>query len=1007
MKTSQRTFSFLLAMLLLLPFAPLAATVAAQEPEAAASPLQIELKAAKGRYTLLGKMEFTAVIKNVSDDPVEDISAKMMTGASLAPLRGSETICYGITLEPGQSVSLRLLADIKQLKNFDLLLAPIHWLVRLFRAKTMLSDVVFDDGRPSVAASTQVNLLSLFSKNYDTSVFVKAWYKTPHPRFDFLPDHLIVNQIYGLGNKNDDGQAGSHSFVELYNPTRREIDLAGWSLQAAGAGAGWSVLPLKGKIPAFHSFLVLLTKHTNIAAARLVLEESKADQLWADAMFPNKGLKVVLLNNATKLAAPNPFNIDGNGAKAAGYVDMVGIAGNDAGNTIDGCEAAYPAFQSKQVAVRRANFGDTDNNKKDLLAIDYRTADLALYTPKSLGSGAVYPMSEPMPGDLPGKFPKVLINFNNGETVKQLNKEEYTGAHIAVKNAGEFDVPLQSAGVRLRGNTTAGAPKKPMRIRFDAKTSMFGRLEERSWVLLANYCDFSQMRDYMAHNMYRQFSIPGTFASMTEFVDVYVNGVYQGVYLMCDQIDSGPGRVNIRESTATVDTGYLIEYDARVVSEGEEDKDYFRTTVGGYTHGIRTPDPDDGIPPENVAFIKDYMSRTYAAIHAHDWTETTKFIEPETFVDYFMHAEVFQAIDIAEHSVYMHKDAGARVRMGPVWDHDISAGNAVHKIYAPTGYLWAEEKNPVFHSLMETPEFFRMYAEKYLAQYEAMKEYVRTTIDSLYTENLEDLERNHTVWPFWDINHGFETPEIDAIKTYKGQVDYLRDWLVTRLGWLAEVYAERLAALPPLEDDPAGGPDHLIINQIYGIGTKNNDGQAGSHSFVELYNPTDSAVDLTGWSLQAAGNGVSWQVLPLAGAIPPKHSFLVLLTKHTNPGARLDFDEADADMLWNDTAFPNKNLKVALLSGTAPLTMPNPFDIDGNGAKAAGYVDMIGVAGNDAGDSIDGCETAYHTTQSKQNAFRRTAYQDTDHNVTDVARVDYRSADLGLRPRSLSDGAAE
>ena len=44
----------------------------------------------------------------------------------------------------------------------------------------------------------------------------------------------------------------------------------------------------------------------------------------------------------------------------------------------------------------------------------------------------------------------------------------------------------------------------------------------------------------------------------------------------------------------------------------------------------------------------------------------------------------------------------------------------------------------------------------------------------------------------------------------------------------------------------ATGGDHVVINQVYG---GSDDGYA-DHSFIELYNPTDEAVDLNGWSVQ-------------------------------------------------------------------------------------------------------------------------------------------------------------
>ncbi|MCL1904181.1 MAG: lamin tail domain-containing protein [Oscillospiraceae bacterium] len=51
---------------------------------------------------------------------------------------------------------------------------------------------------------------------------------------------------------------------------------------------------------------------------------------------------------------------------------------------------------------------------------------------------------------------------------------------------------------------------------------------------------------------------------------------------------------------------------------------------------------------------------------------------------------------------------------------------------------------------------------------------------------------------------------------------------------------------------PGDRPDYVIINQVYGNG---NSGEgtavpAVSHSFIELYNPTDTPVSLSGMSLQ-------------------------------------------------------------------------------------------------------------------------------------------------------------
>lgn len=190
---------------------------------------------------------------------------------------------------------------------------------------------------------------------------------------------------------------------------------------------------------------------------------------------------------------------------------------------------------------------------------------------------------------------------------------------------------------------------------------------------------------------------------------------------------------------------------------------------------------------------------------------------------------------------------------------------------------------------------------------------------------------------------------------------------------------------------------HIIINQVYGGGASADRTAPVSHSFVELYNPTDNTVDLSGWSVQYCSEGSSWSVLPLEGKIEPKHSYLIRGALH-NSGARLQIDKYDA--VWS-TAFNNKGLKILLKNNTQASRSKNPYE-----SNETGYVDMVGVAGNEYYYFIDRYETDYSQIQSKQKAIRRTKFTDTDNNAKDFSAIDYRTADLNeVRPRCSSDGA--
>lgn len=110
---------------------------------------------------------------------------------------------------------------------------------------------------------------------------------------------------------------------------------------------------------------------------------------------------------------------------------------------------------------------------------------------------------------------------------------------------------------------------------------------------------------------------------------------------------------------------------------------------------------------------------------------------------------------------------------------------------------------------------------------------------------------------------------------------------------------------------------HVMVNQVYG---GSDDGYA-SHSFIELYNPCDTAVDLNGWELQYQsspdGEEDGWQELTLTGTIPAGGYYLVRcgVTTDAESGA---YQVPEGDQEW-DVVLHNKGVSVALFSEDVTL----------------------------------------------------------------------------------------
>jgi predicted extracellular nuclease len=117
-------------------------------------------------------------------------------------------------------------------------------------------------------------------------------------------------------------------------------------------------------------------------------------------------------------------------------------------------------------------------------------------------------------------------------------------------------------------------------------------------------------------------------------------------------------------------------------------------------------------------------------------------------------------------------------------------------------------------------------------------------------------------------------------------------------------------------------PPDVIISEVYGGG--GNLGATLKNDFVELYNTTTSAVDVSGWSVQyfsESGTTVGATnkiVIPDGKSIPAKSHFLIQAAAGTNTGATVDLPSPDA---VSEIAASGTAGKVILLTSSEDITI--------------------------------------------------------------------------------------
>ena len=126
-------------------------------------------------------------------------------------------------------------------------------------------------------------------------------------------------------------------------------------------------------------------------------------------------------------------------------------------------------------------------------------------------------------------------------------KEKYVDCNIIV---GDDDSYVDAAAkIKLRGNSTLWVNKKAYKIKFNEKQDLLNMGADKEWALLANYFDPTHLRNYYAYNLAKVLGLE--YSVECKFVDVYINGIYNGLYLLSETVKTSKERVNIEVDTSS------------------------------------------------------------------------------------------------------------------------------------------------------------------------------------------------------------------------------------------------------------------------------------------------------------------------------------------------------------------------------------------------------------------------------------------------------------------------
>ncbi len=358
---------------------------------------------------------------------------------------------------------------------------------------------------------------------------------------------------------------------------------------------------------------------------------------------------------------------------------------------------------------------------------------------------------------------------------------------------------VTAIGIELHGSSSLYQPK--LGYKFECRDAagedddcpLVGLPEGSDWVLHAPYSDKTLMRNALAYGLGRDAAADARWEPRTQFVEVVLDGSYDGVYLLVERIAREVDRLDIPRTTlddGSVAGGFIVKVDQHR-SEG------FDTTLGT---------PIDWVSPkrttvtaEEAAYLRDWFDQAEAVLASDGFADPVTgypaWLDVDAWVDHWLLNELTHNIDAYRLSAYLWTDGPPGVgtlRAGPLWDFDRAWGNCNYcDTWNTSGWIRDDLANcgvgdqfPMWWARLEEDPAFR---QRLRTRWDELRvdvlsdAAIRERVAALEAELAEAEVRDHTRWP--TIGQPVD-PNWYVGTSWDDEVRWLEDWAIERAAWM-------------------------------------------------------------------------------------------------------------------------------------------------------------------------------------------------------------------------------
>lgn len=394
--------------------------------------------------------------------------------------------------------------------------------------------------------------------------------------------------------------------------------------------------------------------------------------------------------------------------------------------------------------------------------------------------------------------------------------------------------------IKARGNSTfTYADKKSYQIKLNTASDLLGNQEQvKTWVLLASYFDATQMHDKLMKDLATKLGL--AYTASCNWVNLYYDGEYRGVYLLSEKNSVGAASVAITDmeeaykaqnpsygdnmstglsqnaygqqfqytkglqEPANITGGYLIELNHNMWDEASG----FRTRQG-VAFNVKSP---EWCGEEAMRYISEYYQDFEDAVYATDKTgaytgynaSTGKYfydyVDMDSLVKVFLLQELSLNCDGFISSVYFYKDADGKMFAGPIWDQDMTFGTG----WTKTNAADIEDYHYLAKALIQIPAFKTAVVEYYSSTFApAVREWLGNngTIAHQYSLLKDSAAMNYKLWDFIRVGDPKADGHIWQGASYESVVADMTSWIDARLSVMDKRFAQQTTLVGDVNGD--------------------------------------------------------------------------------------------------------------------------------------------------------------------------------------------------------------